>query len=184
MIPIRDPQTGRTARLSPPDPAQFRLDLVALMDLARRWCILATHDEADAELCRLLEQDPLSVLNGLSWLLSTWAILAEARTGGRADDAIRSLDYEGPWRRTGTPAELQMWETLTGIVRQGALAQLTRDARVADAYKRNVQQGPEIAGIVLHHSLVLIDGLQQEVERHGLPTWQVAEWVAKGPSGG
>jgi len=184
MITIRDPQTGRTARLTPPDPAQFPLELVALTDLSRRWCNLVTHDEADAELRRLLEQEPLPVLNGLSWLVSAWAILAEARTGGRADEAIRSLDYEGPWRRTGTPAELQMWETLTGIVRQGALAQLTRDARVAGAYQRNVQQGPEIAGIVLHHSLVLIDGLQQEMERHGLPTWQVAEWIAEDPSGG
>ncbi len=41
-----------------------------------------------------------------------------------------------------------------------------------------------MAGVVLHHSLALIDGLQQEMERHELPTWQVAEWVTKGPSDG
>lgn len=73
-----------------------------------------------------------------------------------------------------------MWETLNGVVRQGALGQLTRDTRVIDAFERNVLQGPEIPSLVLHHSLVLIDGLQQNMERHGLPTWQMAGWVTKG----
>jgi hypothetical protein len=70
-------------------------------------------------------------------------------------------------------------ETLNGVVRQGALGQLTRDTRVIDAYERNVLQGHEIPSLVLHHSLVLIDGLQQDMERQ-LPTWQVAGWVTKG----
>src|SRR5262249_60630346 len=87
MTTTRAPQPGRPARLTPPAPAQFPLELVALTDLSRRWCNLVTHDEADAELRRLLEQEPLPVLNGLSWLVSAWAILAEARTGGRAEQA-------------------------------------------------------------------------------------------------
>jgi hypothetical protein len=44
------------------------------MDLARRWCNLATQDEAEPELRRLLEEDPLSVLHGLAWheLVLSW----------------------------------------------------------------------------------------------------------------
>ena len=180
MITIRDPETGKTARLLPPHAARFRLDLVALTDLARRWSNLVTNDNADKELRELLVQDPLSVLHGLAWILSAWAIVAEARTGVHADEAIRSLDYQGQWRRSGSPAELEIWETLNDIVRQGVLGQLTGDSRVTDAFERNVLQLPEMPGIVLHHSLVLIDGLQQDMERHGLPTWQVAGWVTKG----
>ena len=180
MITIRDPETGRTARLSAPDVKRLRHQLTALTDLARRWCNLVVHDEADLDLRELLDQDPLSVLNGFAWILSAWATMAEARTGVHADEAIRSLDYQGPWRRTGNAAELQMWETMNRIVQQGALGQLTRDARVIDAFERNVLQSPEMPGLVLHHSLVLIDGLQQDMERHGLPTWQVAGWVTKG----
>lgn len=182
MITIRDPETGKTARLSAPDAARFRLDLVALTDLAHRWCNLVTHDEADKELRQLLAGNPLSVLHGIAWIVSTWAIVAEARTGVRADEAIRSLDYQGPWRRTGNATELRMWETMNRIVQQGALGQLTRDARVIDAFEGNVLQSPEMPGLVLHQSLVLIDGLQQDMERHGLPTWQVAGWVTKGVS--
>ena len=60
-----------------------------------------------------------------------WAVLAEARTGVSADEAIRSLDYQGPWRRTDGAAALEIWETLNGVVRQAALLQLTRDTRLS-----------------------------------------------------
>jgi hypothetical protein len=178
-VTVQDPKTGRTAELTPPEAGQVGIDLTTLVDLARRWCNLATQESAEAELKGLLGRDALSVLYGLCWTLSAWAVLAEARTGMPADDAIRSLDYQGPWRRSDMPADV--WEALNGIVRQGALAQLTRDGRVAAAFEGNVRQLGELPDVILHHSLVLIDGLQQDMQREGLPTWQVANWVTGQP---
>jgi hypothetical protein len=181
VITLHDPETGRTAHLSPPDPSRIKLDPVVLADLARRWCNMLTHDEAEAELRRLLAEDPASVLHGLAWILSAWAVLAEARVGIRADDAIRAFDYQGPWRRAGSPEEAEVWETLTSIVRQGALAQLTGSEEVVAAFERNALQYPEMPGVVLQHMLVLIDGLQQDMQSNGLPTWEVAAWVSRPP---
>jgi hypothetical protein len=181
VITLHDPETGRTAQLSPPDPSRIKLDPVALADLARRWSNLVTHDQAQAELRRLLKDDRGSVLHGLAWILSAWAVLAEARTGMPADEAIRTLDYQGPWRRANTAEEAEMWATLTAIVRQGALAQLTGGEEAVAAFERNALQHPEMPGVVLQHMLVLIDGLQQDMQRNGLPTWEVAAWVSRPP---
>src|SRR5205807_7830699 len=101
--------------LTLPDGARFRLDLVELADLARRWCSLTTQAEADVALRALLDRDALSVLNGLAWLLAAWSLVGEARTGVTADQVIRSLDYQGRWRQTNTEAEQEAWTKLTGI---------------------------------------------------------------------
>jgi hypothetical protein len=74
-----------------------------------------------------------------------------------------------------------MWTTLTAIVRQGALAQLTGSEEALAAFERNALQHPEMPGVVLQHTLVLIDGLQQDMQRSGLPTWEVAAWVSRPP---
>jgi hypothetical protein len=76
-----------------------------------------------------------------------------------------------------------VWTTLTDMVRQGALGQLTRNPQVIAAFEKNVEQRPELPGAILHHELVLIDGLQQDMQREGLPTWQVATWVTGQPGG-
>jgi hypothetical protein len=167
-LELLDAVTKRSvAVVRPPDDRHAIEDLVRLERLGFAWANILTQQDADRELTDLVKTEPLPVLTGLSWILALWCVVCEVRTGMSAADAARELDYHGPWRRADTLDDEYMWTALNQRVRIGVLAALTEDERAVAAYERAITVPANAAPVLLRHTLVLMDGLSQDMLRNG-----------------
>ncbi|MFF0489371.1 hypothetical protein ACFYTQ_10160 [Nocardia sp. NPDC004068] len=185
MVELRDLVSGRAVRIGRPDvedlPGGF---LIEVESLVFRWVNLDTHDEAEEELGT--RREPLHTLRALSWLCALWAVVCETRLGKPADDIIRDLDYRGGWRRIRSAEEARVWSGLTQRVRIGALAALTEDPRAAADYRRACTEPPDVAPMLIRHTLIHLDGFSQDMGRHDIEARGLAAAVVEhtSPSAG
>src|SRR3569833_137737 len=96
-VELRDTASGRTTVLRRPPSVLLEMDDVIRSEA------LACREGPQAELFGAMDTDPLRVLTGMNWLIAFWAVLWDLRTGSPADELIRSLDYDGPWRTGAIP---------------------------------------------------------------------------------
>jgi hypothetical protein len=133
-------------------------------------------DQPQAELFGALDTDPLRVLTGMNWLIAFWAVLWDLRTGSRADELIRSLDYAGPWRTGAIPEREQVWRTMSQRVRAGVLAALTGNREAHRVYEDEVRRlAPDV---FLHVTLTIMDSLSADLRRRGLELAGMAAGLA------
>lgn len=169
MIEVRDPVSRRGVWIVRPDsselPGEF---LIELETLVFQWEDTSTQASADAYLALRGERERIAILRGLSWLCALWAVVCETRLGKPADAIIRDLDYRGGRRTIHSADEARLWEGMTQRVRLGALAALTEDPRAVAAYRAACTDPPGIAPSLIAHTLVHLDGLSQDMQRHNL----------------
>jgi hypothetical protein len=179
-LELHDVVSGRSALVVRPVEDDLPGDLLVHVEsVAFRWANLVTQAEAEHDVEALGGMTALRSLRALSWLLSLWAVVSEARSGTSAIDIARSVDYQGPWRRDRTADDAHMWEALTQRVRIGALAALTDDPEAMNAYRRAATEPSNVGPILVHHTLIVLDGFSQDMRRHDLdPRGLVAAFVA------
>jgi hypothetical protein len=162
MAELRDLVSGRTTLLRRPPPDLLTMDdIVRLEALAFR-----AGDRPQAELFGALDTDPLRVLTGMNWLIAFWAVLWDLRAGESAGELVRTLDYDGPWRKGATPEQEQVWRSMSQRVRTGVFAALTGNPESHRVYAAEVRRlAPDI---FLHVTLTIMDTLSRNLTRQGL----------------
>lgn len=170
---LRDTASGRTTVLRQPPADRLAMeDVVRIEALAFR-----ESDQPQAELFGAMDTDPLRVLTGMNWLIAYWAVLWDLRTGSPADELIRSLDYDGPWRTSAIPEREQVWRTMSQRVRAGVLAALTGNPEAHRVYESEVRRlAPDV---FLHVTLTIMDTLSRELSRQGLDLDGMAAGLAE-----
>ncbi|GAA4613580.1 hypothetical protein GCM10023195_58860 [Actinoallomurus liliacearum] len=162
VVELRDLVSGRSTVLRRPPS-----DLLAMDDIVRLEA-LAFRESAgpQAELFGALDTDPLRVLTGMNWLIAFWAVLWDLRAGEPAGDLIRTLDYDGPWRKGATPEQEQVWRSMSQRVRTGVFAALTGNPESHRVYADDVRRlAPDV---FLHVTLTIMDALSRNLGRQGL----------------
>jgi hypothetical protein len=169
MIELRDPVSRRAVVIARPDAAELPGKfLVELESLVFQWEDTATQAAADAYLALRDTRDLIRILRGLSWLCALWAVVCETRLGKPADNILRDLDYRGGRRTVDTAEQARLWEGMTQRARLGGLAALTEDPRAVASYRTACTDPPDIAPALIQHTLILLDGLSQDMQRHQL----------------
>lgn len=169
---LRDLVSGRSTVLRRPPP-----ELLAMDDVIRIEA-LAFRERlgSRAELFGALDADPLRVLAGMNWVIAFWAVLWDLRAGEPADELIRTLDYDGPWRKGATPEQEQVWRSMSQRVRTGVLAALTGNLESHRVYEAEVRRlAPDV---FLHVALTIMDGLRRNLTRQGLELEGMADELA------
>jgi hypothetical protein len=179
-VELRDTASGRTTVLRRPPSELLEMDDVIRIEA------LAFREGPQAELFGAMDTDPLRVLTGMNWLIAFWAVLWDLRTGSPADELIRSLDYDGPWRTGAIPEREQVWRTMSQRVRSGVLAALTGNPEAHRVYEAEVRRlAPDV---FLHVTLTIMDTLSRDLARRGLDLDGMAaglgERTRPGPAGG
>ncbi|MFB9833148.1 hypothetical protein [Actinoallomurus acaciae] len=181
-VELRDTASQRSTILRRPPPDLLEMDdIVSIEALAFR-----EGDRPQAELFGAMDTDPLRVLTGMNWLIAFWAVLWDLRSAAPADELIRSLDYNGPWRSGAIPEREQVWRTMSQRVRSGVLAALTGNPEAHRVYEDEVRRlAPDV---FLHVTLTIMDTLSRDLVRQGLDldgmAARLAERTRPGPSGG
>jgi hypothetical protein len=172
-VELRDTASGRTTVLRRP-PA----DLLAMEDVVRIEALAFREtDQPQAEHFGAMDTDPLRVLTGMNWLIAFWAVLWDLRTGSPADELIRSLDYDGPWRTGAIPEREQVWHTMSQRVRAGVLAALTGNPEAHRVYESEVRRlAPDV---FLHVTLTIMDTLSRDLNNQGLELDGMAAGLAE-----
>ncbi|KLL12358.1 MULTISPECIES: hypothetical protein [Protofrankia] len=153
-------------------------DIVEAERLVQAWVNATTRQEAEAALATCLRVDAVRLLQSLGWLLAMWAVTLHLRTGEQPHMVIRSLTYRGVWRGAQAPLSEQVWESLSERIRVGALAALTGDAEIANAFRQAVQRPVGIAEVLLHHALVVMDDLARSMHAIGVDPTNLAQTLA------
>ncbi|MCX4093781.1 hypothetical protein [Nocardia sp. alder85J] len=175
MVELQDLVSERGVQIVRPDEEELPGDVITeVEDLVFRWANLNTQDEAEAELD---EWEPVDVLLAMSWMCALWAVVCETRLGKPADAIVHDLDYRGGWRRLHNIEEERLWEGLTERMRLGAMAALTEDPRAVAAYREAYSDPPDIAEILVRHTLIHLDALSQDMQLHDLPARGLAAGV-------
>ena len=181
-VELRDTASRRSTVLRRPPPDLLEMDdIVSIEALAFR-----EGDRPQAELFGAMDTDPLRVLTGMNWLIAFWAVLWDLRTAAPADELIRSLDYNGPWRSGAIPEREQVWRTMSQRVRSGVLAALTGNPEAHRVYEDEVRRlAPDV---FLHVTLTIMDTLSRDLVQRGLDLDGMAAGLAErtrpGPAGG
>jgi hypothetical protein len=181
-VELYDAASGRSTVLRRP-PAE----LLAMDDVVRIEALaFRESDRPQAELFGALDTDPLRVLTGMNWLIAFWAVLWDLRSGAPAEELIRGLNYDGPWRRSATPEREQVWRSMSQRVRSGVLAALTGNPEAHRVYESEVRRlAPDV---FLHVTLTIMDALSRELTRQGLGLDGMAAGLAErtrpGPGNG
>ncbi|MGY2062770.1 hypothetical protein ACW9HQ_48465, partial [Nocardia gipuzkoensis] len=81
-----------------------------------------------------------------------------------------------------TPEEARIWTGLTQRVRIGALAALTEDPRAASDYRRACTDPPDVAPMLIRHTLIHLDGFSQDMYRHHIEARGLAAAVVENTS--
>ncbi|MDN3356547.1 hypothetical protein [Actinomadura sp. DC4] len=172
-VELRDTASGRmTVLRRPPSELLAMEDVVRIEALAFR-----ETDQPQAELFGAMDTDPLRVLTGMNWLIALWAVLWDLRTGSSADELVRSLDYNGPWRTGAIPEREQVWRTMSQRVRSGVLAALTGNPEAHRVYESEVRRlAPDV---FLHVTLTIMDTLIRDLNGQGLHLDGVAAGLAE-----
>jgi hypothetical protein len=162
MVELHDLVSGRSTVLRRPPP-----DLLAMDDVVRLEALAFRADSGPhAELFGALDTDPLRVLSGMNWLIAFWAVLWDLRAGEPAGDLVRTLDYDGPWRKGATPEQEQVWRSMSQRVRTGVFAALTGSPESHRVYADEVRRlAPDV---FLHVTLTIMDTLSRNLNRQGL----------------
>lgn len=166
---LRDLVSGRSTLLRRPPPQLLAMDDVIRIEA------LAFRERlgSQAELFGALDTDPLRVLAGMNWVIAFWAVLWDLRAGEPADELIRTLDYDGPWRKGATPEQEQVWRSMSQRVRTGVLAALTGNLESHRVYEAEVRRlAPDV---FLHVTMTIMDGLRRNLARQGLELEGMAE---------
>jgi hypothetical protein len=162
-VALRDTTSGRSTLLRRP-PAEWPVmdDVMRIEALAFR-----EDEQPQAELFGAMDADPLRVLSGMNWLIAFWAVLWDLRSGEPAGDMVRTLDYSGPWRAGAIPEREQVWRTMSQRVRTGVFAALTGNVEAQRVYESEVRRlAPDV---FLHVTLTIMDTLNRDLTRQGLP---------------
>jgi hypothetical protein len=181
-VELRDTASVRATVVRRPPPDLLEMDdVVAIEALAFR-----ESDQPQAELFGAMDTDPLRVLAGMNWLIAFWAVLWDLRSGTRADELVRTLDYDGPWRTGTIPEREQVWKTMSQRVRSGVLAALTGNPEAHRVYESEVRRlAPDV---FLHVTLTIMDTMSRDLTRQGLTLDGMAAGLAErtrpGPNGG
>lgn len=166
---LRDLTSGRSTLLRRPPPELLAMDDVIRIE------VLAFRERlgSQAELFGALDSDPLRVLAGMNWTIAFWAVLWDLRAGEPADELVRTLDYDGPWRMGATHEQEQVWRSMSHRVRTGVLAALTGNLESHRVYEAEVRRlAPDV---FLHVTLTIMDGLRRNLTRQGLDLQGMAE---------
>jgi hypothetical protein len=162
-VALRDTASGRSTLLRRPSAEWLVMD-----DVMRIEALAFREDEQpQAELFGAMDADPLRVLSGMNWLIAFWAVLWDLRSGEPAGDMVRTLDYSGPWRAGAIPEREQVWRTMSQRVRTGVFAALTGNVEAQRVYESEVRRlAPDV---FLHVTLTIMDTLNRDLTRQGLP---------------
>jgi hypothetical protein len=162
VVELRDIVSDRSTVLRRPPP-----DLLAMDDIVRIEALaLREGTGSQAELFGALDTDPLRVLAGMNWLIAFWAVLWDLRASEPAGDLVRTLDYDGPWRKGAGPEQEQVWRSMSQRVRTGVFAALTGSPESHRVYAAEVRRlAPDV---FLHVTLTIMDGLSRNLTRQGL----------------
>ena len=162
MVELRDVVSRRSTVLRRPS-----ADLLAMDDVVRIEALAFRASAGpQAELFGALDNDPLRVLTGMNWLIAFWAVLWDLRAREPAGDLVRTLDYDGPWRKGATPEQEQVWRSMSQRVRTGVFAALTGSPESQRVYAAEVRRlAPDV---FLHVTLTIMDGLNRNLTRQGL----------------
>lgn len=168
VVELHDLVSGRTTVLRRPHP-----DLLDMDDIVRIEALAFREGTGpQAELFGALDTDPLRVLAGMNWLIAFWAVLWDLRVGEPAGDLVRTLDYDGPWRKGATPEQEQVWRSMSQRVRTGVFAALTGNPESHRVYTAEVRRlAPDV---FLHVTLTIMDALIRDLTRQGLELARMA----------
>ncbi|MFL6055688.1 MAG: hypothetical protein ACJ72W_22720 [Actinoallomurus sp.] len=168
VVELHDLVSGRTTVLRRPHP-----DLLDMDDIVRIEALAFREGTGpQAELFGALDTDPLRVLAGMNWLIAFWAVLWDLRAGEPAGDLVRTLDYDGPWRKGATPEQEQVWRSMSQRVRTGVFAALTGNPESHRVYTAEVRRlAPDV---FLHVTLTIMDALIRDLTRQGLELARMA----------
>lgn len=177
-ISFTDPRTGRRVLLPEPDPYRLTVYQCARLErLARRWCRPPTRRAALAELDSMRSADPAAAIRGFSWLLCTWALMREARTGVPAQQVICGLDGGEARRYEAGQRAHELWDWLNHTVRMDALAVLASGGTFGSQRDSLTVHPAGIDQLLVQHQLVMVDAFAQDLVRLGLDPWGACEFV-------
>jgi hypothetical protein len=178
LISFTDPRTGRRVLLPELDPDRLSVyEYARLEALARRWCRPATRRAALAELDSIRSTDPAATIYGFSWLLATWALMREARTGVPAQQLICGLDGDEARRYEAGQRAHELWDWLNHTVRMDALAVLASGGTFGSQLDSLTVRPAGIDQLLVQHQLVMVDAFAQDLARLGLDPWGAGEFV-------
>jgi hypothetical protein len=177
-LALVDTVSRRAAALARPHPSDLSMaDIVDVERMALGWTDAGDRQAAES-LTDRLGSDPVRTLRALCWLLAMWAVAIHLRTGEQPTAVLQGLALREVWRGAEAPLSDQVWDSLDRRVRLGALAALTADPAFAETFRWYVTNPPQMAEVLLRHTLGVMEGLSRRMRSLGLEPGDMAGTLA------